>query len=275
MLAGGQILLQPMRSHLVFAAVAWGSAAIARPLVAQDTLRVLRAAPTDSATPASVVTVTFDRPVAGTFDKTLSPDRVLRFSPELGGVAVWRDPVTLRFTPKASLAPSARYRVTVDTIVHGLDGSRLAAPFTFEFRVNGPRLLARSFDRPYGADTLAPNGGIRLLYSAPIDLARFESELRIELSGCPGADTNPGWQSLIYGGWDDGHWGPWEHKELHDDRVSYFARMLWTGSYTASYVARATIAGSFVAPPAYAEEMYNLALQGRTAGGRFVVDGRP
>jgi uncharacterized protein YfaS (alpha-2-macroglobulin family) len=181
-----------MRSHLVFAAVAWGSSALVRPLVAQDTLRVFRAVPTDSATPTSVVTVTFDRPIVGTFDKRLAPDRVLRFSPELAGVAVWRDPVTIRFTPKTSLPPGARYVVTVDTVVRGLDGTRLVAPYTFEFRVNGPRLLARSFDRPYGGpDTLAPNGGMHLLYSAPIDLARLQSELRIELSSCPAADTIP------------------------------------------------------------------------------------
>jgi len=85
----------------------------------------------------------------------------------------------------------------------------------------------------------------------------------------------PFWQAELYGGWDDGHWSPWEHKERHDDRVSYFARMLWTGSYKASYVARATTAGSFVAPPAYAEEMYNPALQGRSSGGRFLIDVRP
>ena len=69
-----------------------------------------------------------------------------------------------------------------------------------------------------------------------------------------------------------GAWSPWEHKETHDDRVSYFARLLWTGSYTASYIARATTAGSFVAPPAYAEEMYNPAVQGRSSGRRFLVD---
>lgn len=52
----------------------------------------------------------------------------------------------------------------------------------------------------------------------------------------------------------------------------YFARMLWAGSYTASYVARATTVGTFVRPPAHAEEMYNPALQGRSDGGRFVVE---
>ncbi|HEY6827505.1 MAG TPA: alpha-2-macroglobulin family protein, partial [Gemmatimonadaceae bacterium] len=82
---------------------------------------------------------------------------------------------------------------------------------------------------------------------------------------------NPFWQSFFYGTWSGGHWSPWEYRELHDDRVTYFARVLWTGAYTATYVARATVAGSFVAPPAYAEEMYNPALQGRSAGARFVV----
>jgi uncharacterized protein YfaS (alpha-2-macroglobulin family) len=83
------------------------------------------------------------------------------------------------------------------------------------------------------------------------------------------------WQAFLYGRWDGERWSPWEHQELHDDRVSYFARVLWTGSYTASYIARATTAGSFVAPPAYAEEMYNPAVQGRTAGVRLLVQSRP
>jgi len=83
------------------------------------------------------------------------------------------------------------------------------------------------------------------------------------------------WAGFLYGRWDGERWSPWEHQELHDDRVSYFARVLWTGSYTASYIARATTAGSFVAPPAYAEEMYNPALQGRTAGLRLVVEPLP
>jgi hypothetical protein len=86
---------------------------------------------------------------------------------------------------------------------------------------------------------------------------------------------NPLGQRWLFGGWIEGRWSPWEHRELHDDRVSYFARMLWTGSYTASYVARATTSGSFIAPPAYAEEMYNPAVQGRSSGGCFTVERRP
>jgi uncharacterized protein YfaS (alpha-2-macroglobulin family) len=92
-----------------------------------------------------------------------------------------------------------------------------------------------------------------------------------EISGDRDRD-GPTWQSWLYGSWDDGWWSPWEHWAVHDDKVVYFARKLWKGSYAASYVARATTAGTFVRPPAHAEEMYNPAVQGRSDGGRFGVE---
>jgi uncharacterized protein YfaS (alpha-2-macroglobulin family) len=77
-----------------------------------------------------------------------------------------------------------------------------------------------------------------------------------------------GW---YYGSWDSGWWSPFDHRELRDDRVAYVATYLWAGTYTASYVARATTPGVFVRPPAHAEEMYNPAVQGRSDGGVFTV----
>ncbi len=76
------------------------------------------------------------------------------------------------------------------------------------------------------------------------------------------------------GSWDSGWWSPWEHSEKRDDRVTWFARALPTGAYTATYVARATTAGRFIRPPARAEEMYNAATSGRSEGGIFVVSPR-
>lgn len=87
-----------------------------------------------------------------------------------------------------------------------------------------------------------------------------------------GDEEGPWWQAWLYGRWEDGRWSPWEHKAIHDDRVVYFARVLWPGTYTASYVARATTAGRFVRPPAHAEEMYNPALHGRSDGGSFSIE---
>ena len=58
-----------------------------------------------------------------------------------------------------------------------------------------------------------------------------------------------------YGWW---WWGPWyEHQNMRDERAEAFAPLLWEGVYDYSYVARATTPGTFVVPPARAEEMYS------------------
>jgi len=77
-----------------------------------------------------------------------------------------------------------------------------------------------------------------------------------------------------FGRWDSGWWSPFDYREIRDDRVVYSANVLWPGTYTATYVARATTPGTFVRPPAHAEEMYNPAVNGRSDGGSFVVTAR-
>jgi hypothetical protein len=77
-----------------------------------------------------------------------------------------------------------------------------------------------------------------------------------------------GW---YYGSWDAGLWSPFDHRELRDDRVVYSASVLWPGSYTATYIARATTAGTYIVPPAHAEEMYNPGVNGRNGGTTFMV----
>jgi uncharacterized protein YfaS (alpha-2-macroglobulin family) len=78
-------------------------------------------------------------------------------------------------------------------------------------------------------------------------------------------------ESWSFGAWDAGAWSPFDHKEMRDDRVVYFATVLWKGRHTATYLARATTAGTFLYPPAHAEEMYNPGVNGRTGGGEFRV----
>jgi hypothetical protein len=84
-------------------------------------------------------------------------------------------------------------------------------------------------------------------------------------------DDEPRWG---YGTWDAGWWSPFDHREIRDDRVVYSATVLWPGTYTATYVARATTPGTFVRPPAHAEEMYNPGVNGRSEGGTFTVTPR-
>ena len=84
---------------------------------------------------------------------------------------------------------------------------------------------------------------------------RSESALRLTLASTARTPTyvamtlfevplaRPIGQRWQYGAWDAGWWTPWKHKEIRDNRVLYFARRLWKGSYQAMYVARATDRG--------------------------------
>jgi len=66
---------------------------------------------------------------------------------------------------------------------------------------------------------------------------------------------------------------PWfEHQNMRDERVEAFASLLWEGVYNYSYVARATTPGTFVVPPAKAEEMYQPENFGRSSTDRVIVE---
>src|SRR5207237_6213367 len=110
----------------------------------QEPLKILRAAPADEAAPTSVVTVTFDRPVAGSLDRTVDPKAIFTITPAVPGRLEWRDPVTIRLTPAAPLASNIEYTVTVANTFAAMDGSRLEAPYRFTFRAHRPHLLAGS-----------------------------------------------------------------------------------------------------------------------------------
>jgi uncharacterized protein YfaS (alpha-2-macroglobulin family) len=66
-------------------------------------------------------------------------------------------------------------------------------------------------------------------------------------------------------------WWPWyDHQNMRDERVEAFTPLLWDGVYEYTYVARATMPGKFVVPPAKAEEMYSPEVFGRS-GSDFVI----
>ncbi len=59
--------------------------------------------------------------------------------------------------------------------------------------------------------------------------------------------------------------GGFDHFERHDDRVDVFATRLSEGDHEYKYLLRATTAGTFIASPGHAEEMYEPEVFGRTA----------
>jgi uncharacterized protein YfaS (alpha-2-macroglobulin family) len=72
-----------------------------------------------------------------------------------------------------------------------------------------------------------------------------------------------------YGWWWSSAW--YEHQNLRDQRAEAFTQLLWDGVYEYTYVARATTPGSYVVPPAKAEEMYSPEVFGRSGTDRLIV----
>ena len=67
--------------------------------------------------------------------------------------------------------------------------------------------------------------------------------------------------------------GPWyEQQNLRDDRTEAFASYLWAGTHEYSYVARATTPGTFVVPPAKAEEIYAPEVFGRSDSDTVIIE---
>ncbi|MGH7519257.1 MAG: Ig-like domain-containing protein, partial [Gemmatimonadales bacterium] len=145
-------------------------------------LRVLRSAPSQNASPTATITVTFDRPVAGSLDRTVDPRQILTVEPAVAGRAEWRDPVTIRLRPAVPLTPNTTYRVTVTDRFEAMDGSRLDGPYRFAFRVRGPRVLAGI---PVGPDRqarfLTPAPVFELVFDAPPDPGVLARAVYLEL----------------------------------------------------------------------------------------------
>src|SRR6476660_8343024 len=72
-------------------------------------LRVIRSTPTGDAIPTAEISVTFDRPVAGSLDRSVDPATIFRIEPAVRGRIEWRDPVTIRLRPAEPLTSGARY----------------------------------------------------------------------------------------------------------------------------------------------------------------------
>ncbi|CAF4542414.1 unnamed protein product, partial [Rotaria sp. Silwood2] len=63
-----------------------------------------------------------------------------------------------------------------------------------------------------------------------------------------------------------------EHENLRDERAEAFRSLLRPGVYEWSYVMRATCAGTFIIPPAKAEEMYSPENFGRCGTEKVIIE---
>jgi uncharacterized protein YfaS (alpha-2-macroglobulin family) len=160
-------------------------------LAPRTPLRILRTSPTDEADRSARILVTFDKPVAGSLDRTVDPAKIVQVTPAIDGAVEWRDPVTVMITPRRLLEPNARYTVTVSTSFQAMDGSRLARPYTFSFRVKGPTLVSGApADGRERARFLTPTTRFELVYSSPVNLALLSATADLRLGAeCRGERT--------------------------------------------------------------------------------------
>ena len=185
---------------------------------AQQPIRVVRHSPVDTARSGDVITISFDRPVVGSLDRTPDPTRIVTVRPSLDAEMQWRDPTTIRIIPRTPLAPSRRYRFTLSNEFTAIDGGHLEAPYEFTLLTRGPRVLASMPSlRPVYPVSLDPSGALKLVYSAPVDSLLVARTARIEINpenGCvrrsvpyairaqrPIAETDD-WSLRQAGGWD-------------------------------------------------------------------------
>jgi uncharacterized protein YfaS (alpha-2-macroglobulin family) len=104
---------------------------------------------------------------------------------------------------------------------------------------------------------------VALVDPLPAGLEVLNPDLAVTGSLPADPEARPRW------GWWDRPW--YEHENLRDERVEAFTSLLWDGVYTYTYVARATTPGTFVVPPAKAEEMYSPETFGRSGGDKVIV----
>jgi uncharacterized protein YfaS (alpha-2-macroglobulin family) len=96
---------------------------------------------------------------------------------------------------------------------------------------------------------------------------RFETTSQQDLQAIAGGSQLSGYAGN-YGWWSN----PFYHSEFYDDRFVTFADEVQPGIYRYTYLARATTKGTFIAPPAKAEEMYQPEVFGRAGYVTFEVN---
>ena len=154
-------------------------------LSTSDELKVLRVSPKNVGEATEDVTVTFDRPVAGGLDSTVDPRTIFRITPRVLGTLEWRDPVTIRFHPSAPLPAGVTFTVSIANTFQAMDGSRLAATYTFSFRVKGPRVLdAFPVNQWISPKYLTPDVHFTILLSAPANLALLARLASVDVGKC-------------------------------------------------------------------------------------------
>jgi len=175
--------------------------------------------------------------------------------------------IGMSYAPKDLKLKPANYGFKVERTYAGADDPAHAvkqADGTWKFK------LGQKIKVTLTMTTSSRRCHVALVDFLPAGLEPLNPALKVSESGrravSIGSRTNPySWRSYDRFGWA-------EHQNLRDERVEAFRSLLWPGEYEFSYLARTTSAGSFVIPPAKAEEMYSPDTFGRSGTEFAVID---
>ncbi|MCS6939755.1 MAG: hypothetical protein NZM94_10815, partial [Roseiflexus sp.] len=98
----------------------------------------------------------------------------------------------------------------------------------------------------------------------PGGLEALDTSLKTTTAAARAAGLMPAGEEMPY-------WWYFGHTEVRAGRVALFAADLPKGTYTYTYLARATVPGTYAAPPATAYRTYAPENFGRSAGASFTV----
>ena len=169
--------------------------------------------------------------------------------------------IGMRYAPKSLALPAADYGFAVSRVYEALD-----SPSDVKRDTDGTWVVKAGAKVRVKVTMVATTRRYHVALTDPMP-AGFEA-LNPELRGTELAANTASPQIAGSFGrfpyyWSWWHW--YEHQNLRDERAEAFSSYLWEGAYEYSYICRATTPGTFIAPPAKAEEMYAPETFGRSA----------
>lgn len=136
---------------------------------------VVSAAPQGETTQAGEIAVVFNRPLRGLEtegDEAAVPARLESVSGAAPkGHWQWMGTQAFVYVPDGALPAASQFRVTVPAGTRALDGSTLAAAYTFSFSTPRPEV---TFEAQGNAQSLGPASTVRIRVNQPVDLREIE-----------------------------------------------------------------------------------------------------
>jgi len=177
--------------------------------------------------------------------------------------------IGMSYAPKDLKLKAANYGFKVERVYAGAENAAHAIKLddgTWKFK------LGQKIKVTLTMTTSSRRNHVALVDFLPAGLEPLNSALKGAASGATESSTSRREEYNPYAWrWYDRHAWP-EHENLRDERVEAFRTLLWPGVYEFSYFARATTSGSYIMPPAKAEEMYAPDTFGRSATEFAVID---